>query len=219
MVFDFDGTLVDTEWPIFQRARAAVASLGAELTDEMWATHAVGVSLGEPFWGTIAELLGLAVDEAEFDAAYDAASHMPSARDVAPIITGAADLVASLHDTGTPLAVASGSDREWVEHHLGRFGLVDRFATLIGRDHPEVTAGKPAPDLYNVAVAELGAAPTSVVAVEDTARGIAAARAAGLGAVVAVPSRLTTFHDLSSADLVVESLEALTIDRLTQALT
>ena len=214
MVFDFDGTLVDTEWPIFERARAAVASLGGELTDEMWATNAVGVSLGEPYWETIAELLGLRVDQAGFDAAYAAVTHLPSARDVAEIIVGAADLVDTLHGSGVPIAIASGSDREWLEHHLDRFDLADRFTTLVGRDHPEVERGKPAPDLYRAAVAELGVDPASAVAVEDTARGIESARAAGLGAVVAVPSRLTAYHDLSKADVVVDSLTDLTLDRL-----
>ena len=49
-----------------------------------------------------------------------------------------------------------GEDREWLEHHLGRFGLADRFLHLVGIDHDAVTAGKPAPDLYVAAIAELG---------------------------------------------------------------
>lgn len=214
VVFDFDGTLVDTEWPIFERARAAVATFGAELTDEVWATHAVGVSMGEPYWDTIAGLLGIDVDEAGFDAAYQAVTHLPPSRDVAPIVPGAADLVDALHAVGTPLAVASGSEREWLEHHLARFGMVDRFALLVGRDHPQVAAGKPAPDLYRVAMSGLGVDPTAVVAVEDTSRGIASARAAGVGAVVAVPSRLTVHHDLTTADVVLEALVEITPDLL-----
>lgn len=214
VVFDFDGTLVDTEWPIFERARAAVATFGAELTDEVWATHAVGVSMGEPYWDTIAGLLGIDVDEAGFDAAYQAVTHLPPSRDVAPIVPGAADLVDALHAAGTPLAVASGSEREWLEHHLARFGMVDLFALLVGRDHPEVAAGKPAPDLYRVAMSGLGVDPTAVVAVEDTSRGIASARAAGVGAVVAVPSRLTVHHDLTTADVVVDALGDVTPDLL-----
>jgi len=218
VVFDFDGTLVDTEWPIFERARAAIASLGGELTDELWATHAVGVSLGDPYWEAIASALGLDIDEAAFDAAREAITHLPTSRDSAPIVPGAADLVDTLHAAGTPLAVASGSDREWLEHHLARFGLVDRFARLVGRDHPEVTAGKPAPDLYRVAMAELDVDPATVVAVEDTSLGIASARAAGVGAVVAVPSRLTVHHDLTTADVVLDALTDLTADRLARLL-
>ncbi|QYG94835.1 HAD family phosphatase [Iamia sp. SCSIO 61187] len=210
VVFDFDGTLVDTEWPIFERARAAVARLGGELTPELWAAHAVGVSHGEPYWDELAATLGLAADEAAFDAAHAAVTGIPTSRDSAVIADGAAELVHALHAEGVLLAVASGSQREWLEHHLGRFGLTDRFVHLVGIDHDDVGAGKPAPDLYDAAVAELGVDPGATVAVEDTHRGIESARAAGLAAVVAVPSRLTTHQDLTGADLVVASLAELT---------
>lgn len=214
VIFDFDGTLADTEWPIYERARVAAAGLGAELTPELWGAHAVGVSSGESFWPTLGPLLGLEVDEAAFDAACEAVTEVPLSRDVAEITAGAAELVLALHGRGVPVAVASGSSRGWVEHHLDRFGLRDRFDVLVGRDHPSVTGGKPRPDLYRAAVAELGASPAAVVAIEDTHRGVQAALAAGLGAVVAVPNRLTTLHDLTAATLVTDSLADLTPDVL-----
>lgn len=219
MIFDFDGTLADTEWPIYERARAAAAGLGADLTPELWGTHAVGVSSGESYWPALAPLLGLDVDEATFDAATEAVIDLPTSRDVAEITAGAAELVHALHERGVPVAVASGSSRGWVEHHLGRFGLRDRFDVLVGRDHPAVRAGKPAPDLYLAAVAELGVDPAAVVAIEDTRRGTEAALAAGLGAVVAVPNRLTVHHDLTVASLVAETLAALDPDLLAGLLT
>ncbi len=214
MVFDFDGTLADTEWPIYERAHSAVAVLGGDLTVELWATHAVGVSQGEPFWDGIAEGLGIDAAQSDFEEAFASVNHLPLLRDSAEVTVGAVDLIVELHDEGVPLAVASGSGQEWVEHHLGRFGVLDRFSRVVGRDHPEVTAGKPAPDLYLVAAAELGVDPRDVIAVEDSARGIASARAAGVGAVVAVPTRLTVHHDLSGADLVVTGLSELSVATL-----
>ena len=211
VVFDFDGTLFDTEWPIFERARAAAAGLGADLTPELWATHAVGVSHGEPWWDDLAPLLGLTIDQAAFDAAVESVTHIPTSRESATVVPGAEALVAELHRAGVPLAVASGSDRGWLEHHLGRVALTDHFAALVGIDHPDVTAGKPAPDLYEVATRQLGIDPARAVAVEDTHRGVDSARAAGMGAVVAVPSRLTAHHDLSGADLVAPALADLYI--------
>ncbi|HXH57613.1 HAD-IA family hydrolase [Iamia sp.] len=210
VVFDFDGTLADTEWPIYERARAAAAGLGAELTPELWAAHAVGVSHGEPWWDELGPLLGLAIDQIAFDDAVDAVTDVPTAFESALVTPGAAELVHALHDASVALAVASGSSRAWLDHHLDRFGLSERFVTLVGRDHPEVTAGKPAPDLYCAAVHELGVDPGAAVAIEDTYRGIESARAASMGAVVAVPSRLTAHQDLSAADLVVGSLTELT---------
>lgn len=215
VVFDFDGTLADTEWPIYERARAAAERLGATLTPELWAAHSVGVSHGEDWWTGLGPELGLAhLTQADFDAAVDEVTDVPTAFESALITAGAAELVHALHGEGVPVAVASGSSRGWVEHHLTRFALLERFDVLVGRDHPDVAAGKPAPDLYRAAVAALGAAPGAVVAVEDTHRGIASARAAGLGAVVAVPTRLTAHQDLSAADLVAASLADLTPDVL-----
>ncbi|CAN5772734.1 MAG: HAD family hydrolase [Iamia sp.] len=210
VIFDFDGTLADTEWPIYERARAAASGLGADLTPELWATHAVGASRHEPWWDDLAPLLGLTIDQAAFDEAVEAVTDIPRALDSAAIAAGASDLIAALAAEGTTLAVASGSSRDWVAHHLARFELTHLLPILVGRDHPEVTAGKPAPDLYRVAVAALAVDPALVVAVEDTTRGIDSARAAGLGAVVAVPTRLTSHQDLSSADLVTDSLADLT---------
>lgn len=210
VVFDFDGTLVDTEWPIYERARMAAADLGADLTPELWAAHAVGVSHGEDYWPPLAALLGLDIDKDAFDAVREALVEAPSSRDDSLIAPGAADLVEALHAARVRLAVASGSHREWLEHHLARFGLTDRFVALVGIDHPSVTAGKPAPDLFAAALAELAADPAATVAVEDTHRGIASARSAGVAAVVAVPTRLTTHQDLSGADLVVPTLADLT---------
>ena len=210
VVFDFDGTLVDTEWPIFERARLAAEGLGATLTAELWATHAVGVSHTESYWEALAEAMAVDFDEETFDAARTALVDAPSSRDESAIAPGAIDLVHALHDAGILLAVASGSHREWLEHHLTRFSLADRFEALVGIDHPDVKVGKPASDLYDAAIAELGVDPAATVAVEDTHRGIGSARAAGLAAVVAVPTRLTTHQDLSGADLVVASLADLT---------
>jgi len=214
VVFDFDGTLVDTEWPIYERARLAAEGLGAELTPELWAAHAVGVSHGESYWPRLATELGLDLDEPGWDAARNALVDAPSSRHESALAPGAADLVEELHAAGVAMGVASGSQREWLEHHLDRFALTDRFATLVGVDHPSVRAGKPASDLYDAALAELGVAAAATVAIEDTHRGIGSARAARLAAVVAVPTALTTHQDLSAADLVVASLADLSLARL-----
>ena len=214
VVFDFDGTLVDTEWPIYERARLAAESLGFAIGEADWARFAVGRSFNEPWWEDLAAHLRVAVTAEDFAAAR-AAVDGPLSRDDSELTDGASDVVAALHRAGVPLAVASGSDVEWLEHHLARFGLTALLPLLVGIDTPGVAAGKPAPDLYRVALERLGSDPARTVAVEDTHRGIASARAAGVGRVVAVPSRLTTYHDLSAADLVVPSLAALDLATLT----
>ena len=97
----------------------------------------------------------------------------------------------------------SSSEYEWVDEHLSRLGLRDRFAHLAC--YSENLAAKPAPDSYLEACARLGVRPGEAIALEDSPHGVDAARAAGLR-VVAVPNAVTEQMDLSAADLVITSL-------------
>jgi HAD superfamily hydrolase (TIGR01509 family) len=125
---------------------------------------------------------------------------------------GVVELLDAADAAGVGLAVASSSPEEWVVPHLERLGLRDRFAhvatrTDVGGD-PRRT--KPAPDLYEIAVRRLDAAPGRSVALEDSLNGLAAAQAAGLRCVV-VPGPVTVGLDFATADLVVASLVEVTL--------
>lgn len=118
-------------------------------------------------------------------------------------------------ELGVPVGVASSSPPDWVEGHLDRLGLRSRFASLACCDG--VVPAKPDPTSYRLACERLGADPRRSVAVEDSPAGVTAAVEAGL-LTVAVPHGLTAGLDLSRADLVVTSLEDLTLtDLLDQA--
>ena len=107
-----------------------------------------------------------------------------------------------------PVAIASSSPLVWVEGHLSRLGLSDRFAALVCCD--ATIAAKPDPASYREACRRLGADAWRSVAVEDSGPGVAAAVAAGLFT-VAVPHALTDDMDFSAADLVAPSLEGLSL--------
>ena len=100
----------------------------------------------------------------------------------------------------------------WLERHLGRLGLLDRFAVLAGADRVG-GVGKPAPDSYLLACRELGSDAGAMCRLEDSAHGVTAARAAGM-AVVAVPSRITRLTSMTEADLVVSSLTEVSVSVL-----
>jgi putative hydrolase of the HAD superfamily len=116
-----------------------------------------------------------------------------------------------------PIGVASSSSLDWLDRHLERLGLRDRLGAVIGSDVVG-GVGKPAPDVYLRACADLGADPVRSVAIEDSANGVTAAKAAGMVA-VAVPSQITRFNDFGHADLVVDSVADLDLDRLSFLLT
>jgi HAD superfamily hydrolase (TIGR01509 family) len=116
---------------------------------------------------------------------------------------GAPELVEELAAAGVPLGLASNSPRAFVQAALAHLpGLAERFGAIVTFE--DVEHPKPAPDLYRLACARLGAPAPRCAALEDSPTGVAAAHAAGLY-VIGVPSLPGT--DLPGADLVARSLE------------
>lgn len=207
VVFDFDGTLVDTEWSIYEMAASTFATFDIELTVSSWSA-VVGLADGM-WWDELVHSNGWTVDSDAWWQHYKSLDR--SFRDLLPAVPGAVDLLDGLASAGVPVAVASSSSVEWVENHLTRLGLRGRFTSLAGADRTGV--GKPSPDVYLLACAELGVEPAASVAIEDTGHGITAAHAAGLACVV-VPTRITSHTDLAAADLTVASLADLDVESL-----
>jgi HAD superfamily hydrolase (TIGR01509 family) len=212
VVFDFDGLILDTEWAIYESAVAAFGAHGHSLPIEAWSTI-IGTNGDDDstWWDTVCAAAGVTgFDLADFEVVYEAQDR--SSRDSLPALPGVVDLVEALVTAGVPLGVASSSSRAWLDRHLGRLGLAEHFGTLVGADLVG-GVGKPAPDVYLRACADLGADPACSVALEDSAHGATAAKAAGM-AVVAVPSRITIHNDFSHADLVVGALTELDVEQL-----
>jgi HAD superfamily hydrolase (TIGR01509 family) len=201
VVFDFDGLILDTETSSFESWCLAFEEHGCTPpTIEEWAAE-VGTVGG---LGVIALLESRAAMPLDVDALQirrRAYRDDLLAREVAR--PGVIDWIDVAVGRGFGLAIASSSEREWVEHHLRRLGLRDHFAHLAC--YGTGLAPKPAPDTYLDACALLGVAPADAIAVEDSPHGVTAARAAGLR-VVAVPNAVTAQMDLSAADLVITSL-------------
>lgn len=208
VVFDFDGLIMDSETPIYRATAEGLATLGHELSVEAWAT-VVGHGEEDSFLA-LQRAIGASLDRDAFDAAYRATDR--SWRDRQPALPGVEALLDALAEAAIPCGVASSSSVDWVGGHLERLGLLDRFATLATADRVGGRS-KPAPDTYLLACADLGAEPSSTVALEDSAPGIAAALAAGLR-VVAVPSHITVHTDLSAAHHTVDTLELVTLETL-----
>lgn len=208
LVFDFDGLILDTEWPEYLSLTEAFDAHGHQV-DMEWFRSRVG-TLSADWLDELEAAIGRAVDrDAVRTARLERHHALISAADPLP---GIVDLVESAHAAGLGLAVASSSQVAWLDEHLERLGLHGRFDALVGRDLVGDLA-KPAPDVYRAAVEALGVEPGEAVALEDSPHGIAAAKAAGL-ACVAIPNRITAGGDFSAADLVVESAAVLTLGAL-----
>jgi len=174
VVFDCDGVLVDSE-PLSEAAwTRALSRYGYELRDGDF-DHCLGRTRGDihAFFAQQHSLPGLA----EFSAAVDD-EIIPLLESELEAFPDAVEAVQELALNGVPLAVASSSRRRDLDLKLDRVGLRRYFEVSIAGD--EVTAGKPAPDLFLGAATGLGVDPTSCLAVEDSPAGAAAAEAAGM---------------------------------------
>lgn len=205
MIFDFDGLILDTERPEFEAWRYVFQKHGVEpLTVEEWA-HCIGTRDALDPLDILAERLGEPLPDRDAAKAVGRPRHdeLIALEEALP---GVVDWLDEAHDLGLAVGVASSSHLEWVQGHLVRLGLIDRFACLSCFD--DVLKPKPAPDLYLAACQSLGVAPREAIAVEDSRNGILAAKAAGMAA-VAVPHGLTAHLDFSEADLRLASLAEL----------
>jgi HAD superfamily hydrolase (TIGR01509 family) len=212
VIFDMDGLLADTEWPDYLTWQELFREHGGDLTLEEWLGE-VGVWGAATIKARFAVLRG-AHEGMEAPLARRRARFRELVAALAPL-PGVETLMAGLSARGIPYGVASSSDREWVGFVLGGLGLRERLAAVVTGD--DVAARKPAPDVYLEAAARLVVPPECCVAIEDSAVGVTAAVAAGMRC-VAVPNRLTRYHDLSHAHARVASLSELDADRLASLL-
>ncbi|CAN5644309.1 HAD family hydrolase [soil metagenome] len=209
LLFDFDGTILDTESSEFASWQAVYREHGCELGLAEW-LPCIGTAenVFDPL-EALEQQLGRSLERERVEAGRREA-HLVEL-DKLTVLAGVAEYIREAERRGVALAVASSSSRAWVEGHLGRLGLLERFAVIRCRD--DVRRTKPDPELFLAAVRGLGVRPGEAVAIEDSLNGVRAAKAAGLFT-VAVPGPMTRSLDFAAADLVVGSLLELPLSEL-----
>jgi len=210
VVFDFDGVILDSETPEYESHRRIFERCGAELTVEEWfADIGVWHDEQERRWhAALCERTRRAPDWPTYELEKRRAFEDMLSLEPMP---GIRRLLRELAFAGVPIAVASTAPARWVLPAADRIGVRDHFQTIVTAD--DVKRRKPAPDIYLEATRRLAADPSRSVAIEDSSPGVISATAAGLKA-VAIPHWLTERHDLSRADLRVDSAAQLTLQML-----
>lgn len=206
IVFDLDGTLIDTEaeWDEVRRGLAAEAGLA-------WPEGSTQAMMGmsTPEWARhLVEVVGLPMSAEE--AARTTIEHMARRHETdLKVLPGAIEAVRLLA-TRYPLAVASSSPKMLIESAVHALGLDDVIHIRVSTE--EVAAGKPAPDGFLRAAELLGVDASECVAFEDSTNGIRSALAAGMKVIVVPPHFHRPSDELLAQTRVLDSLEELTFE-------
>jgi len=209
VIFDLDGTLLDTE-PLYTEAAQAVVGPFGGRYDWSLKRKNMGRS-AEGGAALVIAALGLPLTVEQYLGARDrllrelflTARPMP----------GAPELVARLHLRGVGLAIGTSSFRHECDLKLSVQPFLSPVNVVVCRDDPGVEQGKPAPDIFLRCAAELGAEPARCLVLEDTPAGVQAARAAGMACIALVDPNMRG-EDFEGALAQIDSLEELTLARL-----
>jgi HAD superfamily hydrolase (TIGR01509 family) len=201
VIFDMDGTLLDTESVFRTIVFEVCEELGFPMTDAVHLSMVGGSH--ERTNQLLLEAYGVSFPYALFD---QRCRTIMGGRDApVPLKPGAHAFVSELRQRGIPTAVATSSRRDHAHHHLGSTGLLDLFDTVVTRD--DVIAPKPDPEPYLTAASRLGVDPLACLALEDSHAGVRAAHAAGMQTVM-VPDLVGADDELRALGIaVIESLE------------
>ncbi|MDJ0381124.1 HAD family phosphatase [Streptomyces sp. G-G2] len=190
VIFDLDGTLVDSEPNYYESGRLTLERHG--VPDFTWAQHSRYIGIGTlETLEVLRQRYALTAPVEQLLAEQNAAC-LELARARTEAFPEMRKFVERLHAEGVPMAVASGSSREAIDAVLAGTGLAALLTTVVSAE--EVPHGKPAPDVFLEAARRLGADPADCLVMEDAAPGAEAAHAAGM-ACVAIPYVAETADD------------------------
>lgn len=204
IVFDMDGTLLDTEMVFREIVWDVSADLGFEMTDSIH--HAMVGSSHETTNRLLVEAYGVSFPYTIFD---EKCRNLMKARmsEVVPVKAGVHELLAELKARRIPAAVATSSRAPHALGHLGGAGILSMFEAVVTRD--DVINPKPHPEPYLMAAKRLGIEPAQCIAVEDSHTGVRAAHAAGLQTIM-VPDLVRPSDEISAlCTAVMDSLHVL----------
>lgn len=197
LIFDLDGTLVDTPSAIVEAFTATFANLGVEPKD----ASAIRATIGLPLNQAFGKLLGAPTDDPTVIRAAQRyqvlfKEHvLPTAKRL--LFPGVADGLTALQRQGFTLAVATSKFSANAEGLLTAAGIQDRFALVVGAD--QVDRPKPHPEMGHLIIRKLGIPPERAIMVGDTTHDLLMAKAVGMRS-IAVTYGVHSLQELTSAD-------------------
>ncbi|MCM3732761.1 HAD family hydrolase [Fictibacillus nanhaiensis] len=210
LVFDFDGTILDTETQHYNAFQEMYKEYGSDLPLEVWGECIGTHSMFDPY-----EYLEKQINK---KLNHDELRSKKTERALALIkeqkpLPGIEKYLKAAKELSLKVGLASSSSRQWVLEHLERIGLLHYFEVIKTAD--DVEKVKPDPALYVKAVEALGVKPEEAIAFEDSVNGSTAAKKAGLFC-VAIPNPVTKHMQFDEVDHQMESIAELELAALIQ---
>jgi HAD superfamily hydrolase (TIGR01509 family) len=211
LIFDMDGVIVDSElhWK-------SVEGFFLQSLVPTWSSadqvRIIGLSVHDLYRMLVSEY-GVRHSKEEFlELYFDMARRIYGSQ--ASLIEGFTDLLSTLHETGTPVALASSSPMTWIDIVLDRFDLRPSFDVVVSADELN-GAGKPSPAIYLLTAEKLGVDPRACVVIEDSGNGVLSAKNAGMYC-IGFRNGFNQEQDLSRADMLIDSLAEVNVAELQQ---
>lgn len=205
VLFDFDGLILDTETPLIDAYAEVHAAHGVPF-DRAAFMHSVGhADYAFDPWHGFSQHADRAALELERRACKDELMLRQ------PILPGVVAVLDAARAAGLRVGLASNSEHTWVDPHLKRIGLFERFHFIACRG--DAPSPKPEPDLYRLVLNRFGLRGHEAIAFEDSHTGSLAAKRANVWTVVA-PNASTAHHDFAHADVKVSSLAEIRLEDL-----
>lgn len=213
VIWDMDGVIADTAPYHFQSWQDVLGKRGVPITMEQFRP-----TFGQRNDSIIRRLMGETISQAEIDAISEEKEEsfrqqIAAARDFKPL-SGVLALMESLREHRFRMAVASSGPRENIRLLVKMLRVDVYLQTIVAGE--DVTESKPSPQIYLLAARKLGVAPAYCTVIEDAIAGVEGAKRAGMHCVAVTTTHPR--HRLDGADIIVDSLEELTVEDLVKLL-
>jgi HAD superfamily hydrolase (TIGR01509 family) len=208
LIFDFDGTMLDTETPEFVSWQSIYRDHGQELAIADWG-RGIGTWGAFDPWHDLESRTGSKLEQERIALAHH--ERVRSAIAASSLMPGVRELLQNARNAGLKLAIASSSSREWVHGWAQTLGVLEFFEATATKD--DVLRVKPDPALFVLALEKLGVRADEALALEDSPNGSKAALGAGLRCVV-IPNEVTKTLEFPAGVHRLESLQDVSLEVL-----
>lgn len=204
VIFDLDGTLLDTE-PLYTQASQQTMEPYGKIFDLSLKKKTMGGD-ARVSAQIIIDHFSLPLNVEDYLTQREA--HLVKLFETAAEIEGAGKFVEAVHKKNIQQGIATSSHQHLCELKLAQRNWKNLMSVVICGDNPALKRSKPEPDIFLLCAEKMGVSASECLAFEDSPKGIAAAKAAGMG-VIAINSPWVEKSDLNQASLIIDNFHQL----------